>query len=255
VGVIAPVTVTSDYQVSFAFEPPTKPFPFNPALAFPPPGTCTVYTLGGDMLDSHPLPGMAPTTMPLDMGAPFLLSGPNGKRTLTQGFSGAMAGYLGGSITNNILPNSLFLDPGSYTLQGFGGTDVGAFSTPFTIPTPFVWTNRGTTNVVDRTQPLTISWSGGDSGQVVAMLGFGEDLPTNSSAVFVCIAPPGSTSFTVPTDMLSDLPATRPNPLQSKDVIYVITLAGSSLKTISAHGLDAGLTSFYSVTGKTVVLQ
>jgi hypothetical protein len=90
---------------------------------------------------------------------------------------------------------------------------------------------------------------------VVAILGFGEDLPTNSSAVFVCIAPPGSSSFTVPTDMLSDLPATRPNPLQSKDIIYLLTLSGSSLKSIAAHGLDAGITSFYSITGKTVVLQ
>jgi len=255
VGVIAPVTVIADYQVSFAFAPPAPPFPFNPALAFPPSGSCTVYTLGGDMLNGNALKGMAPTTMPLDMGPPLLLSGPNGKRTLTQGFSGAMAGYLGGSISNNILPSSLFLDPGAYSVQGFGGTDIGAFSTSFTIPPPFVWTNRSTTNVVDRTQPLTLSWSGGDSGQVVAILGFGEDLPTNSSAVFVCIAPPGSSSFTVPTDMLSDLPATRPNPLQSKDIIYLLTLSGSSLKSIAAHGLDAGITSFYSITGKTVVLQ
>jgi len=207
------------------------------------------------MLNGNALKGMAPTTMPLDMGPPLLLSGPNGKRTLTQGFSGAMAGYLGGSISNNILPSSLFLDPGAYSVQGFGGTDIGAFSTSFTIPAPFVWTNRSTTNVVDRTQPLTLSWSGGDSGQVVAILGFGEDLPTNSSAVFVCIAPPGSSSFTVPADMLSDLPATRPNPLQSKDIIYLLTLSGSSLKSIAAHGLDAGITSFYSITGKTVVLQ
>jgi len=207
------------------------------------------------MLNGSPLPGMAPTTMPLDMGAPFLLTGPNGSKTLSAGFFGAQAGYLGGSISNNILSSSLFLDPGSYTLQGFGGADVGPFSTSFTIPQPLTWTNRLQTNVVNRTQPLTISWSGGDSGQVVAMLGFGDDLPSNSSAVFVCIAPPGATSFTVPTDMLSILPATRLNPLQSNDVIYLMALSGSSLKSIAAKGLDVGLTSFYSIIGKTVVWQ
>ena len=255
VGVLAPVEVTSDYHVDFAFEPNPGQFPFNPALAFPPGGTCTVYGLQGDMLDSHPLPGMAPTTMPLDMGAPFLLTGPLGSRTLAVGFSGARAGYLGGSISNNILGSSLFLDPGPYTLQGFGGTDVGPFSTSFTIPQPLTWTNRLSTNAVDRTQPLTISWTGGDAGQRVAMLGFGEDLPTNSSIVFVCMAPPGATSFTVPTGMLANLPATRANPLQSKDVIYVIALAGTSVKSIAAKGLDVGLTSFYSIIGKTVVWQ
>jgi uncharacterized protein (TIGR03437 family) len=255
VGVLAPVDITSDYHVDFAFQPSPGQFPFNPALAFPPSGTCTVYGLQGDMLDSHPLPGMAPTTMPLDLGAPFLLTGPLGSRTLSIGFFGARAGYLGGSISNNILGSSLFLEPGAYTLQGFGGTDVGPFSTSFTIPQPLTWTNRLTTNVVDRTQPLTISWTGGDTGQRVAMLGFGEDLPTNSSAVFVCMAPPGATSFTVPTDMLANLPASRANPLQSKDVIYMIALAGSSVKSIAAKGLDVGLTSFYSIIGKTVVWQ
>ena len=255
VGVIAPVDVTADYHVSFAFQPDPGQFPFNPALAFPPSGSCTVYALQGDMLNGNALPGMAPTTMPLDMGAPFLLTGPTGSKTLTYGFSGARAGYIGGMITNNILPDTLFLEPGAYTVQGFGGMDVGPFSTSFTIPPALTWTNRLQTNVVPRSQPLTVSWTGGDTGQVVAMLGFGEDLPTNSSAVFVCIAPLGSTSFTIPTDMMANLPATRANPLQSKDIIYLLALSGSSLKSIAAKGLDVGLTSFYSIIGKMVVLQ
>jgi len=260
IGTVAPVDVTSDYHVSFAFEPAVKPFPFNPALAFPPSGTCTAYMHGSDLLDaslySPPLPGIAPETMPLDVGPPYMLTGPNGTQTLSAGFSLATAGYLGGLISNNILPSTLFLNPGPYTLQGFGGTEVGPFKTTFTIPTPPTWTNRLQTNIVPRSQPLTISWTGGDSGQTVAILGFGDDLPTNASTVFVCIAPPGATSFTVPTDILSTLPAGRPyNPLQSKDVIYLMTLAGGSLKPINATGLDVGLTSFYSIIGKTVYWQ
>jgi uncharacterized protein (TIGR03437 family) len=255
VGVRAPVDATADYHVYFAFKPSPKAFPFNPALAFPPSGTCTAYTFAGDMLNGTGLPGMAPTTMPLDFGAALALTGPNGTKTLTPNFSGANASYLGGMITNSILPSSLYLDPGSYTLKGFGGMDVGAFSTSFTVPQPVTWTNRSTTNTVPRTQPLTLNWSGGDSGQTVAIMGFGEDLPTNSSAAFICIAPPGSSSFTVPTDMLTNLPATRPNPLQSLDVVYLLTLAGSSMNDLNAGGLDVGFTSFYSIIGKTVVLQ
>lgn len=255
VGVRAPVDTTADYHVYFAFEPTAKPFPFNPALAFPPSGTCTVYTHQSDILNGTGLPGMAPVTMPLDYGAALMLTGPNGSKTLTPNFTGANASYLGGSITNSILPSSLFLDPGSYTLKGVGGMDISAFSTSYNIPQPVTWTNRSTTNVVPRTQPLTLNWSGGDSSQTVAIMGFGEDLPTNSSAVFVCIAPAGSSSFTVPTDMLTNLPPTRPNPLQSLDVIYLVTLSGSSMNSLNASGLDVGLTSFYSIIGKTVVLQ
>jgi uncharacterized protein (TIGR03437 family) len=259
IGTIAPVDVTSDYHVSFAFEPPVTPFPFNPALAFPPSGTCTAYMHASDLLDgragSPPLPGIVPTTMPLDVGPPFMLTGPNGTKTLSAGFFSATAGFLGGLISNNILPSSLFLDPGSYTLRGFGGTEVGSFTTNFTIPQPLNWTNRLQTNLVPRAQPLTISWTGGDTSQVVSIIGFGDDLPTNSSTAFVCIAPPGATSFTVPTDILSTLPAGRPNPLQSKDVIYLLTLSGSSLKPINATGLDVGLTSYYSIIGKTVYWQ
>lgn len=256
VGVLAPVDIMADYHVSFAFEPDQGQFPFNPAIAFPPSGTCTVYANTGDMLNgSPPLPGMAPTSAPLDLGAPFLLTGNGGEKTLSYGFSGARAGYIGGQISNNILPSTLFLNPGSYTVQGFGGMDVGPFSTTFTIPQPLIWSNRLQTNVVPRSQPLTVSWTGGDSGQVIALLGLGEDLPTNSSVAFVCIAPLGSSSFTIPTDMMANMPATRANPLQSKDVIYMLGLSGSSLKNIAAKGLDVGLTSFYSIIGKTVVLQ
>jgi hypothetical protein len=183
------------------------------------------------------------------------LTGPDGERTLSYGFSGARAGYIGGQISNNILGSSLFLTPGSYTVQGFGGMDVGPFSTAFTIPPALSWTNRLQTNVVPRSQPLTVSWTGGDSGQVIALLGLGEDLPTASSVAFVCIAPLGSSSFSIPTDMMANMPATRANPLQSKDVIYMLALSGSSLKSIAAKGLDVGLTSFYSIIGKTVVLQ
>ena len=256
VGVKAPVDITSDFNVYFAFQPNPGNFPFNPALAFPPAGSCTFYTLYGDILDSGALPFTVPTTMPLDFGPALSLSGPNGQKTLSAGYTGANASYLGGSISNGLIPNSsLFLDPGTYKLQGFGGMVVGLFNTSFNIPSPPTWTNRSQITSVDRTQPLTITWSGGDSGQRVAIIGFGVDLPTNSSGAFGCMAPPGATSFTVPADILSNLPASRANVLHSKDVIYMLTLSGSSVQNLGASGLDVGITSFYSIIGKTVVLQ
>jgi hypothetical protein len=201
---------------------------------------------------------MLPGVPPLDLGAALTLTGPRGSRTLGSTFldlMGASAGYLGGAISNNILPSSLFLDPGSYTVAGTGGLDIGSFSTTFTIPQPVVWTNRDQLTIVNRAQPLTISWTGGDSGQLVVILGYGEDLPTNASAAFACIAPPGAGSFTVPPAILSNMPPTRGNPLQSKDVIYLGVMPGASVQKINARGLDQGTTESYQINGKTVIFQ
>ena len=254
-GTKAAVDVTADYHASYGFDVATNDFPYHPMYSFPPAGTCNSSMFQGDLLKGDVLPGTMPETAPLDFGSPFMLTGPHGTRTLTSIFMGTRAGYLGGSVSNNILPSTLFLDPGSFTLKGFGGNDIGAFSATFSIPQPVTWTNRDQLSAIDRSQPLTISWTGGDSGQIITLVGFAEDLPTNSSAMFTCIAQAGANSLTVPTAILANLPATRGNPLQSKDVIYLVTLPGVSVKNLNASGLDAGLALYYLVNGKTVAIQ
>ena len=255
VGVVAPVDVTGDFHFEAAFNMPVVPFPFDSTVSLPPPGTCAAYTEQGDLLRGMLLPGSLIGAQLLSIGPPFLLTGPNGPVTLNYPVSSYRAGPLGGLISNNILPNTLYLSPGSYTMAGFGGDDVGPFSASFNIPQPLNWTNRNQLNVVDRTQPLTISWTGGDTGQEIALVGVGEDLPTNSTAVFKCIALPGATSLTVPPDLLANLPATRQNPLQSKDIFYLVNLAGTSIQKLNAKGLTQGSTGYFYINGKTVVLQ
>jgi uncharacterized protein (TIGR03437 family) len=257
IGVSSPIDVVSEYHLSFAFATNPGPFPFNPAISFPPQGTCTAYTSYGDLLNQgngQVVPEYMPNGLPLDFGAPFQLTGPSGSKTLSFTFSGARVGYLDGLISN-ILAGTLFLNPGSYSLQGFGGNDIGPFTSTFNIPQPVAWTQQNTTVTVPRTQPLTLSWTGGDSGQTIIIAFFAVDVPTNSSYEAICVAPPGSSSFTVPTDLLSNMPATHSNPLHSKDVIYLISMAGASAQPINATGLDVGLTEFDTFIGKTVILQ
>jgi len=255
VGVAAPVDVTGDFHFEAFFNVQSVPFPFDSTVSLPPPGTCTAYTEQGDMLRGMLLPGSLLAATQLSVGPAFLLAGPNGQVTLDYPVTSYRAGPLGGLISNNILPNTLYLSPGSYTMTGSGGDDVGPFSASFSIPQPLIWNNRSQLNIVDRTQPLTISWTGGDTGQEIAVVGVGEDLPTNSSVVFKCVALPGATSLTVPPDLLSNLPATRQNPLQSKDIVYLVNLAGTSIQKLNAKGLDQGSTGYFYINGKTVVLQ
>ncbi len=258
IGVTAPVTVTADYHLSFAFTIPHVPFPFNPAVTLPPAGACTDYNATGDVTNNNPLPGSLPPAAPLDFGPPFLLTGPNGMKTLTAAYNAPLSvrsGLLGASITNNILPNSLYLTPGSYTVTGMGGANIGPFSTTFTVPQLLNWTQQSTLGVVPRNQPLTLNWTGSSEGDLDFVIGVGVDLPTNSSSIFVCTVPYETNSFTVPADILANLPATRPNPLQSKDVIYLFSIPGPSIANLKATGLDSGSTSSYIILGKTVLFQ
>ncbi len=206
-GTRTPLDVTADYHASYGFDVATNDFPYHPMYSFPPAGTCASSTVQGDLLNGDVLPGTMPETAPLDFGSPFMLTGPHGTKTLTTMFTGMRAGYLGGSVSNNVLPSTLFLDPGNFTLKGFGGQDIGPFSATFSIPQPVTWTNKTQLFNIDRTQPLTITWTGGDSGQIITVAGFAEDLPTNSSAMFTCIAQAGASSLTVPTAILANLPA------------------------------------------------
>src|SRR5205807_2221504 len=211
-------------------------------------------TVKGDVLRGDTLPGSIPAGgKALNFGPGFTLSGPGGIKMLQNFLTAMPLRYLGGSITGNLFNNTLYLQPGAYQVSGIGG-DVGSFSVSANMPQPLIWTNRDQLVFVDRTKPLSVSWTGGTGGQV-AIVGFGVDLPTSSTTVFGCIAPSGASSFTVPAVMLSNVPATRANPLQSKSVIYLTNAPGMESATKLGAGLDAGFVSFQYATGKTVVYQ
>ncbi|HZU27783.1 MAG TPA: hypothetical protein VFA04_19790 [Bryobacteraceae bacterium] len=258
VGVTAPVNVETEFQASAFYSLPATLFPFNPATSLPPAGTCTAYTRPGDMLNGDLPPGVAPSGTALNAGT-ITLTGPNGNQAssvpIPAGLPQFALGYFGGSIAGTTISGTLDLDPGTYKVTGSGGSDVGAFSTTLTAPAPIIWTGQNALLNVPRSQPLTISWSGGSSTDRVGILGFGEDLPSNSSTAFLCVAPEGATSFTIPAAILANVPATRANPLQSKDVIYLLSVPGSATATISASGLNAGSAKFTYVLGKTVIFQ
>ena len=255
-GVLSPVDVVGDYVNGSAFKvPATGAFPFHPIFSFPPSGACTAYSVTGDLLHGDQLPGMIPAgATPLNFGSLFSLTGAGGMQTL-QSMLGSVF-YLGGSITGNAFTNTAFLSPGPYSFNISGSADIGTFSVNASMPQPLTWTNRDTLTTVNRSQPLTVTWTGSASGTQVMVLGFGVDIPTNATTVFGCLAPPGATSFTVPAIMMSNIPATRANPLQSKGVIYLVTMPGSgSDAVITASGLSSGFAGLHFATGNTVIFQ
>jgi uncharacterized protein (TIGR03437 family) len=253
-GVQAPVESANDiFQFDLA-QSTGGDFSFSPLFSQPPQGSCTVFLATGDLLSSG-APTPVNVNRRLDAGASFTLTGSGGAQTLTP--FGTEHDISLGSFAP-ILPNfnnQLTLNAGQYTIAGTGGADVGKFSTVVNFPAAFTWTGRDTLSLVDRTQPLALAWTGVPTGQSLAILGASFDRPTNSSAMFYCAAPQNAAGFTVPAEIFSTLPATRPNILQSKGVIYLLTMTPLNGVAFTVPGLDAAVAITGHMIGKTVRFQ
>ena len=101
---------------------------------------------------------------------------------------------------------------GTYTIAGPGGADIGPFNASVTLPAPLNWTNRDAVNDINRSQTLTLTWTGGGS-DIVTMIGYsyqqvgGTDTsPIYEGATFVCYQNASAGSFGIPSSILSQLP-------------------------------------------------
>jgi hypothetical protein len=208
------------------------------------------------MFDGDPFPLSGTTGKFLDAGSSLTVTGSLGNRTVKRA-TGNVRNFqpLGYTYDGSLVPSSLFLKPGSFSIAGPGGADVGAISASFTFPTPLTWSNGGQTIGVTRSQGLTVNYLGVPTGQTVVIYGGGVDLPSNATGEFVCVAPAGSSSFTVPATALANVPATRANLLRSKGVVYVGALPLSSPTAFTATGIDTGAILPGAFIGKTVIFQ
>lgn len=247
-----PVDITSDYYTEVATQESGGAFVYSPFFSEPPPGSCTVMTAAGDYLLGDPLVWKQTAVSSLSLGQ-LSLSGPSGSRTLMPFTPSSYSGPLGSYSTAHNLANKLYLNPGNYTLSGSGGS-VGNFSVQITMPAAFTWTNRDQNATVNRSSPLTLTWSGAAS-QSIAIQGVNVDDPTDSTGLFYCIAPAGASSFTVPAAVLSALPATRANPLLSRGVIYLSDMPLANATSVSNSPFDAAAGRGVYIAGRTVVFQ
>jgi hypothetical protein len=125
------------------------------------------------------------------------------------------------------IPSGRDLPPGSYTVRGSGGRDVNAFSATLNVGGNVLWSNKTAVATVDRSQPLTITWTGGTSPGYVLIGGY----VNGGQEGFVCSEDVNKGSFTIPSFVLSTLPAASggmfvsPNPLSQQISIPGVDLA------------------------------
>jgi uncharacterized protein (TIGR03437 family) len=244
---------------TFNQSPGTGDLGFSLFASLPPINTCTYYNNVGSLngLLGGQVPSSANAATPLDAGPTITVKGPNGTQRVAYADSSAQVSpYLGvlgtggGWTALGLGPSTPFLDPGSYTVTGLGGKDVGPFQYTMQIPSGATWTNRDSITAVDRSKGLTILWSGGTSStQLVAIIGFSSNPATNVSGGFACLSDMAPQSFTVPASFLANLPATPASGNAMSALVFLTVPTPDQFvkfSTSATPSLDSGL-GYYAV--------
>ncbi len=137
------------------------------------------------------------------------------------------------------------LVPGTYTLNGAGGKDVGRFSGSVTFGAPFTITG-GLPSVVNRASGLTLNWTGGNPSDVVQILGSTATSTGNDSESwsFVCTTTAGRGTFTVPSSILTQLPAASPDGGVAGTSLMVLSGPNATFKAPLTAGGEIDNASF-----------
>jgi len=210
---------------------------FRSTVLVPTPGSCVVST--GFV---NPFPDLVYKS--LDAGTPLRVAGPAGDRAVPRNTNSV--GAIGYALeVGNGTPGN-YLDPGSYSISGPGGPDIGAFTGTFRVPTELVWTNRATLETVTRGAGVTVTWTGGEPTTLVTIQG--QSFVTQGARVigvfFQCWARNTDGQMAIPPTVLLALP---PSATSTPAPGLTLTQRGSlALATvgkgarIEATGLDYG---------------
>ncbi len=126
---------------------------------------------------------------------------------------------------------------GSFVFTGTGGKDVGPFTATLNYSNPMVWTNESSIAAVNRSQGVTLTWTGGDPDGFILITGTTTSpggVNGSVSAGFVCYAPVSPGQFTVPPFVLLGVPGgTGTLTLENVTTPKVITIPGIDYATSS----------------------
>ncbi len=190
----------------------------------------------GSCVVNAPTVGTAtiPTITGLDAGS-LSVNGPTGSVALS--VLPTQLGLYFGQLSTGAIPSS----GGAFTFTGTGGKTVGAFTTTLNFPAPLVWTNMSSITSVNRSQGVTVNWTGGGTGTYVSITGSSSATINGQFTLvgFTCSAPVSAGTFTVPPPVLLALPAGNGS----------LSVGNSTNpQTFTASGLDIG----YAFAGTTL---
>jgi uncharacterized protein (TIGR03437 family) len=202
----------------------------------------------------------------LNAGSPVTVGGPNLSPPLAMAPQ-AIQG-LNGVLYYMTIPNGT-LTGGTYTLTGNGSSAIGPFSASLSFPASFAVVNFAGINTINRTQPLTLNWTGGGSGYVSIVVSTQAPVsgtPANAATYVVhtvglqCSVPASQGTFTIPVSLTSLLlPATPDATSGTLAILQVEAVSAPTpnfTATLSTGGsIDAGYWSYALGVSKNLVIQ
>jgi len=246
IGVDSPLNFSNDNVFALLRLEPGGPWAFNPLISLPPAGSCAVYNTTLNQPANSYVLGLTEPGGSLNAGSQLSIFAPTGQVPATLMRDDPR--FYAAAILSNT-PAS------GYTILAPGGADVGAFAANVTLPPPPQWTNSAQIGSIRRSDGVTVTWQTDDTADPIVIAGAGIDVPTNSSALFVCLASPGDGQFTVPDYVLSSLPPTRPQRALNVGILYLGALPLQNAASFVASGLDAGFVLTVSGSAKSVSYQ
>ncbi|MEP7353936.1 MAG: hypothetical protein ABI824_11955, partial [Acidobacteriota bacterium] len=176
-----------------------EPFAFDPYLSYPPAGTCNVHQTSGDASLGKTLRGATP---PSAANSPDMIYN-NGTQSIP--------------ISSVVLPTVATLGGVFNGWQsGMNPASTGASLTvypgPLQVVVPVVpvpapsWNRPNAIIIVPRDAPLSVDFTPGDTAAPTAILLYAYAASTNSTVEVQCLAAPGVTTFTIPSESLANLP-------------------------------------------------
>jgi uncharacterized protein (TIGR03437 family) len=253
----APVEFLADVGLA-SFRSGAKPSP----VALPPVGACTAwsgtYYIGQLMTAMRGGPLVLPRTGRIDAGRALTVRGPRGAQTLPadEKRAGSYTALLGGNPpARRKIDKPLYLEPGKYVLAGAGGPDVGEFRVAVRARRGIEWINRKDAAVVERSKGVTVLWKNVGRDETVVIAAMNDDPITAAAGLCVCLARAELRRFTIPPEMLANIPATAEVQDLPASLLLVGALPARAPNEIHARGLDAGVALFVSVDGASVVYR
>ncbi len=245
----------------------TEASPRSRRFALPPAGTCMTYygvmALGGFL--NPPLPGevrdpapegvtstdtlrnpfQLPVARRLDAGAFLSIRGKRGEKRLERDpqMPDSYLSHIGGDPpVPKITSSPMFLEPGKFEITSAGGKDVGRLSGQVTMPAPLEWLNRLTYREVTRSEGMTVKWRQRDHTRLVAIIAGAADRVSGAGGLCMCTAAPGTDSFAIPPEALSNLPVTDASEDPGRPVtgVVIASFPGKPEPGFRAEGLDSG---------------
>jgi adhesin/invasin len=208
-----------------------------------PSNSCQAYTIGGASQS------LIVGGTDLDAGA-VTLTGPSGSgitNLALQETSNAYSVSIATELSGVVIPgqqSNVTVIPGTYTLKGAGGKDVGAFNASMTLGAPLTITG-GLPTTVTRASGLTLNWTGGNSTDLVLIVGGSG--PNSGATQFVCTTTAGKGTFTVPASILNQLPASSAAATTAGTATSFLSVESTTNPTASNGLFSAPLTAGGSI--------